>query len=302
MICKWSNDGYVTLAVLVMLGSLAALTATLLALARPALDLARIGADDLRLQGLVEGGVTGAGYLLFTGGHRPGDVNGTTLHFGAGKAHISVADEGGRIDLNRSDRELLAGLFEAVDGSSMAPAAFADRIIDWRDPDSEAEEGGAEAGEYASAGVGYGPPNAPFRTIEELRLVLGLSAADFDRLAPYVTVYNLSGMVEPFSAARPVLLAVPDVSKDDLKRLVEAHGAAPEIRCWTSSRASPTISCSSHLASTASAWMPSSTASAATPSKSCSRGRRNRTPISACSPGPRFRREPKRSDSGWRLT
>jgi general secretion pathway protein K len=230
MICKWSNDGYVTLAVLVMLGSLAALTATLLALARPALDLARIGADDLRLQGLVEGGVTGAGYLLFTGGHRPDDVNGTTLHFGAGKAHISVADEGGRIDLNRSDRELLAGLFEAVDGSSMAPAAFADRIIDWRDPDSEAEEGGAEAGEYASAGVGYGPPNAPFRTIEELRLVLGLSAADFDRLAPYVTVYNLSGMVEPFSAARPVLLAVPDVSKDDLKRLVEAHGAAPEIR------------------------------------------------------------------------
>jgi general secretion pathway protein K len=227
---KTRNDGYITLAVLLMLGFLAALASTLLALARPAVDLVRIGADDLRLEGLLEGGVTAAGYLLFAAAHAPSKVDGMTLHFSAGEARLSVADEGGRIDINRADPELLAGLFEAVRASSMAPAAFAGRAVDWRDPDAEAAENGAEGGDYASAGLAYGPRNAPFRSVEELRLVLGLSAADFDRLAPYVTVFNLSGMVDPFSAARPVLLAVPDVSKRDLKKLIAAHGAPPEVR------------------------------------------------------------------------
>src|SRR3712207_1448809 len=52
-----ANDGYVTLAVLVIAGLLAAFVSTLLSLSRPALDLARIGADELVAQGLAEGGL-----------------------------------------------------------------------------------------------------------------------------------------------------------------------------------------------------------------------------------------------------
>jgi general secretion pathway protein K len=213
-----------------MLGFLATLASTLLALSRPALDLTRIGAEDLRLDGLLQGGVEGAGYLLFAAAHTPDKVNGMTLHFSAGEAHITVADEGGRIDINRADPELLAGLFTAVRGASMSPAAFAGRVADWRDADGEVSEEGAEAGEYSGEEVGYGPRNAAFRTIEELRLLLGLSAADFQKLAPYVTVFNPSGMIDPFSAERPVLLAVPDLGKEDLKKLIEAHGAPQAVR------------------------------------------------------------------------
>jgi general secretion pathway protein K len=224
------NDGYITLAVLLMVGFLAAIVSTLLALSRPALDLARIGADELRVDGLLEGGVTAAGYLLYAASHDPGAVDGMNLSFDHGSAHLVVTDESGRIDLNRADLELLTGLYTAVGGASLSAEAFAARIADWRDSDEEQTEDGAEAPDYSSAGLGYGPYNGPFRSVEEMRLVLGLSEADFDRLAPFVTVFNASGMVDPFSAARPVLLAVPDIGRDDIKKLVEAHGAPQEAR------------------------------------------------------------------------
>jgi general secretion pathway protein K len=219
------NDGYITLAVLLMVGFLAAIVSTLLALSRPALDLARIGADELRVEGLLEGGVTAAGYLLYAAAHEPGAVHGMTLRFDHGTARLAVADESGRIDLNSADAELLSGLFDAAGGSSLSPQAFAGRVADWRDADEEQTEEGAERTDYASEGLNYGPRNGPFRSVEELRLVLGLSEQDFNRLAPYVTVFNASGMVDPFSAERPVLMAIPDIGRDDIKKLVEAHGA-----------------------------------------------------------------------------
>lgn len=224
------NDGYITLAVLLMVGFLASIVSMLLALSRPALDLARIGADELRVEGLLEGGVTAAGYLLYAAAHDPVDVDGMSLRFDHGAARLAVTDESGRIDLNNADPELLTGLFTALGGTSLSPQAFAARIADWRDLDEEQTESGAEGADYASAGVGYGPHNGPFRSVEEMRLVLGLSQQDFDRLEPFVTVFNVSGMVDPFSAQRPVLLAIPDIDRDDIKKLVEAHGAPQAAR------------------------------------------------------------------------
>src|SRR5687767_3093912 len=115
---KMRNDGYVTLAVLLMVGLLAALVSSLLAISRPAVDLARIGAEELRLDGLLQGGVTAAGYLLYAAAHDANAVDGMTLRFDEGTARLAVIDESGRIDLNRADMELLSGLFSAVRGTS----------------------------------------------------------------------------------------------------------------------------------------------------------------------------------------
>jgi general secretion pathway protein K len=224
------NDGYVTLAVLLMVGLLAALVSSLLAISRPAVDLARIGAEELRLDGLLQGGVTAAGYLLYAAGHDPNAVDGMTLRFDKGTARLAVIDESGRIDLNRADTELLSGLFSAVRGTSLSPTGFAARIADWRDSDEETTEQGAEGQDYASAGVNYPPRNGSFRSVEEMRLVLGLSEQDFERVKPFVTVFNLSGMVDPFSAAPTVLRAIPDIGQNDIKKLLDAHGAPPAVR------------------------------------------------------------------------
>lgn len=214
------NDGYITLAVLVMAGLLAGLVSALLMVSRPALGLARIGADQIAADALLDGGLQAAGYLLFAAERDYSSVNGMTLRFRSGSVRLAVADEGGRVDLNASDPQLLSGLFAAIAGASMSPSAFAARIADWRDEEAEASEGGAEAEAYEEAGLSYRPANGPFRSVEELRLLLGLSAADYRRLAPYVTVYNPLGTVDAYSAPPTVLRAVPDMDRQAIERLL----------------------------------------------------------------------------------
>ncbi len=224
------SDGYVTLAVLVMAGMLAGLVSTLLMLARPALDLTRIGAGEVASDGLLDGGLNAAAYLLFAAKQMPDAVDGLTFQFEAGNVQLAVVDENGRIDLNSSDPQLLEGLYKAVKGISLTPSAFAARVVDWRDEDEDLSNDGAEADAYSSAGVPYGPRNAPFASVGELRLLLGLSQQDFAKLEPYLTVYNPNGLVDPFSASVQVLRAIPDLLPADLEKLQKAHGASADQR------------------------------------------------------------------------
>jgi general secretion pathway protein K len=219
------SDGYVTLAVLVMAGLLAALVSTLIAVSRPSIDLTRLGGDEVAAEGLMQGGVAAAGYLLYPAARSVEQVDGLTLRFNHGSVDLAVADEGGRIDINNADPRLLAGLCKEVGCNSLAPDAFAARVADWRDEDEETIDGGAESGDYATAGVSYAPRNGPFGSVEELRWVLGLSRRDFNRLVPYVTVFTRVPSINPVNASRTVLRAVPDLSPQEIKTLLESRGA-----------------------------------------------------------------------------
>jgi len=52
-------------------------------------------------------------------------------------------------------------------------------IIDWRDEDDLVGLEGAEKEEYKEAGLSYQPPNKPFKSIEELQMVLGMNEQIF---------------------------------------------------------------------------------------------------------------------------
>ncbi len=68
----------------------------------------------------------------------------------------------------------------------------ADAITDWIDEDDEPEESGAEEGQYASDKFPYKPRNAPFRSIRELELVIGMT--------PEIVRgedWNLNGLLDP---------------------------------------------------------------------------------------------------------
>ena len=144
-----SDDGYVTLAVLLIVGLLAAIVSSLLAVSRPALGLARIGGDEVAAEALIQGGVATAGYLLFAAKREPARVNGMDLRLRTGDIRLTVADEAGRIDLNAADPTLLAGLYSAAGGTSLSNQAFAARVVDWRDTDGDVGVDGAEAGDYS---------------------------------------------------------------------------------------------------------------------------------------------------------
>jgi len=112
----------------------------------------------------------------------------------AGEVAFGIADEGGKLDLNKVTRAILLELPVLADGelSSHSAEEIADAIIDWRDEDDEPGEFGAETNEYQFAGAGYWCKNAPFETVEELLLVRNVT-----RRLLYGEDTNRNGVLDP---------------------------------------------------------------------------------------------------------
>lgn len=81
---------------------------------------------------------------------------------------FGLVDESAKLNLNTATLAMLNKLPRMTD-------ALAAAIIDWRDADSEVSENGGEDEVYARLNPPYRCKNAPFESIEELRLVNGFT-------------------------------------------------------------------------------------------------------------------------------
>ncbi len=95
------------------------------------------------------------------------------------------ADAHAKININTATREDLL-LLPDMDES------IADAILDWIDSDDDTREFGAESGQYLGMRYPYLPRNAPFRSIQELELVVGVRP-EFVRGEDW----NLNGVLDP---------------------------------------------------------------------------------------------------------
>jgi len=99
---------------------------------------------------------------------------------------FSFVDEGSKLDLNTATVEMLELL------PRMTPQ-LAGAIVDWRDANSTVSDGGgAEDETYQRLSPPYRCKNAPFESIDELRLVDGM---DLELL--YGDDANLNGALDP---------------------------------------------------------------------------------------------------------
>lgn len=98
---------------------------------------------------------------------------------------FGLADEGARLDLNHVTAEMLQWLPRMT-------AELAACIVDWRDEDSEPGDGGAEDETYQRLNPPYRCKNAPFESLEELRLVSGMTAEIL-----YGEDTNQNGILDP---------------------------------------------------------------------------------------------------------
>jgi len=108
-----------------------------------------------------------------------------------------LIDEERKLNLNTADVGALTRLIELVGAGAADPAQVASAIADWRD-----EPLGVFCATAAPA-----CHNAPFATVDEARLVPGMTPELFDALQPYVTVYG-SGVVNANTAPALVLSAL----------------------------------------------------------------------------------------------
>jgi type II secretory pathway component PulK len=97
---------------------------------------------------------------------------------------FGLVDETSKLNLNTATSNMLLML------PRMTPELAA-AIIDWRDTDSNVSQGGAESETYLRRQPPYNCKNAPFDTVDELRLVMGM---DLDLL--YGEDANLNGILD----------------------------------------------------------------------------------------------------------
>lgn len=95
-----------------------------------------------------------------------------------------LIDEASKLNLNTATTNMLEGL------PRMTPELAA-AIVDWRDSNEEVATGGAESEFYQRRNPPYSCKNAPFETIEELRLVSGT-----DLTLLYGEDANLNGILD----------------------------------------------------------------------------------------------------------
>ena len=98
---------------------------------------------------------------------------------------FGLIDEASKLNLNTATLEMIEAL------PLMTPELAA-AIIDWRDADEDVSTNGAESEVYLRRNPPYRCKDAPFETVDELRLVSG---ADMDLL--YGEDANLNGVLDP---------------------------------------------------------------------------------------------------------
>jgi general secretion pathway protein K len=109
-------------------------------------------------------------------------------------------------------------------------AQLVDAIADWRDNDDLKRPNGAEDADYRAAGLKYGPANGPFEAVADLGRVLGMTSDLYTRLARLVTVYSRQQGVNPQTASRDVLLALPNATPEAVDLFMSQRAAALAAR------------------------------------------------------------------------
>jgi len=98
---------------------------------------------------------------------------------GNGAFRVRLVDEGGKINLNRVDDQVLRRVFTNLGVESSVADILIDSIMDWRDPDDLHRTNGAESDYYQSLSPGYSAKNGPLDSVEDLLWIRGMTPALF---------------------------------------------------------------------------------------------------------------------------
>ncbi len=153
------------------------------------------------------------------------------LPVGDGWTTWDVADESGKLDLNRlvdgrsgeDDKrmmEVLERLMLLLElDNELIPA-----LMDWLDADGDRRHRGAERTDYAGRWAAGRCKNGDLDSIDELVLVKGFETEMVETLRPFVTIYS-GGKINVNTAPALLLQAMlPSMDEQAVKRVITARG------------------------------------------------------------------------------
>ncbi|HEY1588448.1 MAG TPA: type II secretion system protein GspK, partial [Rhodanobacter sp.] len=132
---------------------------------------------------------------------------------------VSAIDEGGKVDLNSATPDVLQAFFQAAGMDPEHARALAGNVVDWRSQAGLESAATAQRAAYAAAGRDYGPRHGAFASIEELQMVLGMTPAVYQLVAPAVTIWSGSPSPDPNTAPPLALAAIPGMTSQQQSAL-----------------------------------------------------------------------------------
>jgi general secretion pathway protein K len=140
---------------------------------------------------------------------------------------ITVVDEGGKIDVNNAPVELIAGLLGEFGADRDQQASITHAILDRRAAFASVAQ--AASGRIFPGAQAYTLDLAklPFADVSELRQLPGMTRSLYQGVEPELTVYAKSPTINPMTASRQTLLAIPGASAEDIDALMASRAGGP---------------------------------------------------------------------------
>jgi general secretion pathway protein K len=230
--------GFALLIVLWALGLLSLITTELTASARVQARVAAAARDSAAAQAAADGAALEAVFRLLD---QQWAADGTThaTRIGRFPAAVRITSEDGKVNPNFVTVALLRALLRNAGAAPGTAEAVARAIQDWRASGS-ALRGSGKAEAYAAAGRDYGPSGEPFRSLDELGAVLGMTPDLLARVKPLLSIYK-EGTVDRALAGVVGAQAVTDaqlgqqgptlsIRTSNVVAMVTAEVARPGVR------------------------------------------------------------------------
>lgn len=141
---------------------------------------------------------------------------------------VVARDLGERLNVNQANETELQTFFSFLLGDYSKATQLAQAIMDWRDADSIPRPSGAERDAYIKAGLLALPTNTPFREVEELQHVMGMTPEIYAAVVPYLTTRG-TGAVNINTAPVAVLRALPGMTDATLNRILQLRSQGRRI-------------------------------------------------------------------------
>ncbi|MES2817679.1 MAG: type II secretion system minor pseudopilin GspK [Pseudomonadota bacterium] len=173
-----------------------------------------------------------------------------TFPIDAGEISVRIEDLSGRFNLNSlvqggaggqpggeadggqppgpatSNNEAVEQFQRLLLNLGIAQPAYAERLVDWLDRQPErAGENGAEDNDYLLAEPPYRTGDRRLEDVSELRLLLGMTEADYRLLLPHVSVLPADAPLNVNTAGAMVLSSLPGLTPGAAQALVQGRPA-----------------------------------------------------------------------------
>jgi general secretion pathway protein K len=180
--------------------------------------------DRVQADALLSAGIETAAGIIDTLGDAPLMDIETKVNLATGSARLRLNDEGGRIDIGKAPVPVLAALLRSVGAPEAAANDVAQRIFERRYPRNAARSDPA----LRSANGAAKMPRAaqPFSDVRQLLLIPGMAPDWLAAIEPLTTVFG-GETINPLTAPRGVIAALPGVDKDQVATFLKARSSFP---------------------------------------------------------------------------